>query len=317
MQEIERSSASELDGLPDPDRQETQEIIDEIGQEEEKQQSEKQPEPEPKPEKKEGEETEEGKSEEEKTEQQSRKEPGLMPKWVHERAKDEYEKTISDLRKALDDSSKDTGPSSTDTPPTPEQQSDLKQKVEKMAETLAKKHQGISKELIQDLAQSLVDLNIKPAEIPQEIQEKLKAVDEFKAAQEVLAEEQAFNAAFDKEVIPLIKAEYGDLPEDTISEIRKAMMEKAYSDEYGKTPYTVIYKGLDDFRGFKRTPAASGEQGRGGFERSGDENGNADTQAEFFDNATDEDIEKMDPETFEKYTRHMEQKETGGRVRGE
>lgn len=89
-------------------------------------------------------------------------------------------------------------------------------------------------------------------------------------------------------------------------------MEKAYSDEFAKTPYSVIYKGLDEFRGFKRAPARSAEPSRGGHERAGGDAPEGEDQT--FDNATEEDIEKMDPATFERYSRYMEKKETG-RVR--
>lgn len=322
MEETHKSTASELDGLPDVDRKETEEILAEIEKDEKP--SDQKPPEEQKPEKKpeDGKPADEQKPPEKKPEERKpsderkpspeRKQPGLMPRYAHEIAMKDKDKSISDLTAEVERLKAGKGPSSEEVR-TPEQANDLKSKVEKMAQTLSEKHTGVSKELIQDLAQSMVDLGITSAgELPKAVQEQLKAVDAFTAAQEIQAEEQAFRSAFDEHIIPLIKQEYGDLPEDTISEIRKVMMEKAYSDEFAKTPYSVIYKGLDEFRGFKRTPAKSAEASRGGHERAGDAAPEGDDSE--FENVTDEDIEKMDPATFDRYTAFQERKETG-RVR--
>lgn len=313
MEETHKSTASELDGMPDVDRKETEEILAEI-EKDEKPNDQKSPE-EQKPEEEKKEETPEKKPEEKKPEErkpaEGKRTPGLMPRYVHEIAVKEKDQTISDLQKTIDDLKAGKGPESKEDPKTPEQQNDLKGKVATMAEKLAEKHKGVSKELIQDLAESLVDLGLKPAEIPKEITDKLKKVDEWSAQQEVQAEESAFNAAFDKEVVPLIEAEYGKLPEDTISEIRKLAMEKAYTDEFGKTPLSVIYKGLDEFRSFKRTPARSAEPSRGGHERAAADAPEGDDAT--FENATEEDIEKMDPATFDRYTAWAEAREKANR----
>lgn len=318
---IERSTASELDGLPDVDRKETEDIIEEIAKEEGKQEgdapdkkeTEKEPEPkkddEPadkKQEEKDGKGKEDpdlkdGKDSKDKT---TGKTPKFIPSWVHERAKDGYEKTIAGLKTALEDASKEKGPSSEKKDTDPEQQAALEEDVKRIAE----EHKLDAK-----LVKSLVDLGMKyGGKLPADIQEKLKEVDNLRATAEVQAEESAFNASFDKDVLPLIKAEYGDLDADTIEVIRNKVMEKAYSEEYGKTPITVLFKGLDEFRSFKRTTKKSAEPSRGGQERAGDTAPEGDDSE--FENVTEEDIDKMDSATFDRYTAFAEKKETG-RVR--
>ena len=303
--------------MSDPAKAETQEIIDEISEEEGKQEGDQpsdQPAPaddgkkdpdnkqDPKPEPG----KEEGKGEEGKPadQQPAKRTPGLMPKWVHERAKSDYEGKISDLTTALEEATKgkQEGQSS-DTAPSEEQQKALEQEVSKVAE-----EHGLKPELVK----SLVELGMKfGGKLPAEVQEKLKAVDDFKAAQEVAAEESAFQASFDKDIVPLIKAEYGeDLDPDTIQKIRTELMEKAYSDEFANTPLGVLYKGHDSFRGFTRTAKKSAEPSRGGEGRSDSPaDGDGANEDEEFANVTDEDIDKMDTATFDRYTKWAEASE--------
>jgi hypothetical protein len=308
MTEINRSTASELDGLSDPARQETEEILNEIEQEENKELDKKPPEDgKPKPEDKKEEtpdkKPEDGKPEDERTPKKpdtepERKSSSLMPSYVHKIAMEKKEAEISDLKKKVDELSKGVIPKSEERPVTAEQEADLEKEVTRLAE---------EHKLDPKLVKGLLDLGMKyGGKLPPEVTAKLAQVDKITQESEVLAEETAYNAAFDKHVLPLIKAEYGDLPEDTIQAIREKMKEKAYSADYAKTPYSVIYKGVDDFRSYKRPPAKSAESGEGGDETGGEGDG-----ASEFENVTDADIDRMDSATFDRYTAHMEKKERG------
>lgn len=298
------SEASQLDGLPDAQRAETKEILDEIARDEAPADT-TPPAPKPADDKK----PDEAKPEEKKPDQEtpkppeSVKRPRLMPAWAHEAAKNNWEKREGELLKELETLKAGKGPESKDTQPTPEQQETLERDIDE----LVKAHPGISKEL----AKSLVELGMKHGgKIPADITEKLKEVDSFRAQREAQAEEQAYNAAFDKEVLPLIKAEFGEsVAQDTIQEIRSKMLELAYSDNFAQTPLPVIFKGVDEFRTFKRPPAASAERSQGGAERQAGAEGD-DSE---FTSVTDEDIEKMDSKTFDRYTTWAEKNEKAKR----
>lgn len=322
MLENENSSASDLDGLPAIEREETEEILNEIEGEEKnidpapaegddpELTKDKKPE-EGKP--AEGDEPEEGKdkeSEEGKEPVVSKKEgkkPGLMPTWVHERAKADSDKKIEDLTEALRVATTDKSPSSDDKSTTPAEQASLEEGINKVAE---------EHKLSPELVKSLVELGMKHGgKLPADIQEKLANVDNLQAVAEATAEESAFNSAFDVKVLPLIKEEYGDLEEDTISEIRKTMMEQAYGGAFSAdTPYSVIYKGVDAFREFKRTPASSAENSRGGTENTPSEGAEGADEDGEFGEVTEADIDAMSGETFDRYTKWAEGAEKKGNL---
>lgn len=315
-EEISRSEASELDGLPDADRKETQEIIDEIGKDEKTNADE--------PTGKEAEDAaaakakadadaaaiaagKDGKSDEGKVEP-PRKSAKLVPAWVLERAKDESAKKIQELTEALNlaKAGRDTDAGKTEAP-NANQVKELEDEIAKVAE---------EHKLDPKLVKSLIDLGMKHGgKLPQEITEKLATIDAYKASTEVQAEEQAFKSAFDEHVIPLIKKEFGDkVAPDTIEAIRDLMKEKAYTEEFKGTPYSVIYKGVDDFRKFSRTTAKSAEGSRGGAHAAGEDGeGAAQSAEEEFGNVTDADIDKMDGPTFDRYSAYQQGRERNRR----
>lgn len=308
MVENNRSEASELDGLPDADRKETQEIISEIEKEDKNNPDQPPAKPDaPKPEApnkpEEGKEKKEEPKPGEEPKPSPRKPVKLMPSWVHESAMSQKDKTIGELTQKVEDLQKGKGPESSKIPPTPAQQASLESEVAKIAQEHSLKP---------ELVKSLVDLGMKfGGKIPDEIREKLQKVDAFTEQAEVQAEEQAYNSAFDKEILPLIKKEYGDkVGEDTILEIREKLKEHAYSEEYKATPYAVIYKGIDAFRGYSRPPANSAEPSRGGFHNAPGQGPDADSDE--FAAVTDDDIDRMDTATFERYTLWAEKNEKRG-----
>lgn len=308
--ENDRSTASELDGMPDVDRKETQDILAEIEKDEKPvDQKPIEQKPEPKPEEKPADDSAR-KPDEQAPDEKKHRTPGLMPRYVHEIALKDKDTLITKLQQEVEALKSGKGPQSEDKPKTPEEQKDLTERIQTMASKLSEKHQGISKELIADLAMSLVETGItSTANLPKDVQDKLKQVDQWSAEKQVQAEEAAFRTDFEKVVLPLVKSEYGDLPDDTISAIRELMMQKAYDENLGKTPLDVLYKGLEEFRAFKRLPSRSAEPTRGGQERTGDGVDNDDSTR--FENATESDIDKMSPEEFDRYTKWAEDRERG------
>ncbi|MEI9893790.1 MAG: hypothetical protein WDN28_07775 [Chthoniobacter sp.] len=86
--------------------------------------------------------------------------------------------------------------------------------------------------------------------MPAEITEALADLKKAREEQGVQAEMAKFAADFDRDVLPALKAEYGDdVPASVIESVKEQLKEAAYSKpEYQKTPFKVIYKGDDAFR---------------------------------------------------------------------
>lgn len=252
-----------LNGLPQGEREETKEILDEIegeaskapekpedskpedqkpGKEGEEEEG-KDPKPEDKP--KEGEEGDEAKKPAE------RREMKTIPAWKKAVADKKNGKLIADLEKQLAEA-KGQNPEGDETEEAPKAAPDSS-KVKEIAE----KH-NIPEELAKDLIEAAVS-QTGPGITP-ELQERLDAVDELRNKSELEAEYVQYNADFESSIVPLIKEEYGeDVSPGTISEIREQLKELAYSTEYAKVPYEVIYKGRAEFRGLVPPPKKGAE----------------------------------------------------------
>lgn len=308
---------SGINNLPEKEKEETQEIIDEIKKEEEpekdpadkdldKPKEEEEPEDKPKDEnpkdEDEGKDPDEGKDEADKDKKEDKKEPPrskskLLPNWIHEKAIREKNEEIDSLSKTIEELKS----SNNDKPNEEISESDkdsLKAEIEEKFK---------DKDLDPEIIESIVKIAIeRGGKLPAEVQDKLKVIDDIREKSEIEAEETAFNSNFEEFVVPLIKAEYGeDISKDTIDVIREKTKEIAYTEEYKQTPYGVIYKGVDDFRKFER-PKAGSESGKGGMNNS---DTGKETDEMDFSNVSEEDIDKMDGPTFDKFSEWQEDQE--------
>lgn len=150
-----------------------------------------------------------------------------------------------------------------------------------------------------------VDAYLKDkTQIPPEIMEKLKVVDDLKNQHEIALEEINFSNDFDKIVLPAIKAEYGDdVPAEKIAEIKAKLKEVAYTNEYAKVPYDEIYSGKKDFRNLytPKKRSAEGVHGSNLDLKSG--------KKVFDTELTTEEYNKLPPEDQQQYEDTMANKE--------
>lgn len=299
-QNNEHSQGAEeaLNGLPDKEREETQNILDEIAAEAPKDgKPEEKPKEEAKP--KEGEEAKpkenDGKPDEnnQNNKPEARREVKLMPSWLHERAKADWEKREKDLTGKIEELSK--GATKTeDGAVVPSE--DLDKEVDALAEEL---------NLDSKVVKRIVDLASKRGGVPPELLQKLDEVERFRQAEAIKTEAIQFNQDFDKIVLPLIKAEYGDdVSADIIEGIRDKTREIAYTPEYSKVPYSTIYKGDDQFREVISEKKKGAEGSRGGHTQEasavdGEQIDLASPQA-------DDVIKKMSDAQFDQYEKNME-----------
>lgn len=296
--------ADALAGLPEAARKETQEILDEIAGDAPKGETPDADKPGDAPKLPEGDKPKEAPKDDSQGKPEARREVKLMPAWLHERAKADWEKREAELRTEIE-RAKGTPTDNGQTPETPKDQNDLAKK----AEALAEKH-GITVELAQDL----VSLAAQQAgQLPPEIVEKLAAVDEYRNTQAIAAETAAFNTDFDTQILPLIRAEYGsDVSPAVIEQVREGLKEKAYTPEYAKVPYTTIYKGEDVFRGIVATPKKGAEGARGGSTQAADLSATGD-QIDLTKPLSDEQIRGLSDAQFDTYIKNMEQFEKSAR----
>lgn len=292
--------------MPAKDREETGKILDEIEQEqkpeEEKPEAPAKPEADkPKPEEEGKPKPEAGKEEDGKKEPpkpEGRREVKLMPAWLHERSKSDWEKREKELIDALAIAKGQQNGKGDEEKPAPKGE-----ELEQKAAALAEKH-GITVELAKDL----VELAAQQGKLPADIVEKLKDVDTFREQQAVIAETTQFNADFDAQILPLIKAEYGnEVPQATIDGIRDSLKELAYTPEYAKVPYTTLYKGEDKFRGVIPPLKKGAENSKGGS--VGAEDGAKGDELDLTKPLTDEQVKGLSGKDFDTYCQNMEKYE--------
>lgn len=291
-----------LNGLPAKELAETKEILGELETEAApKPGDEKKPDASLEPKKPEEEKPGEAKAEDGKKPEgddgkkpEQRREVKLMPAWLHERAKADHEKREKELLAEID------ALKGTSKPEDKTKNENLD--TSKEAEVLAEKH-GITVELAQDMIAIASRNNGK---LPEGLEEKLKVVDDMRNSAIVTAEATAFNADFDRIVLPLIKAEYGDnVPASVIDQVREDMKAKAYTPEYAKVPYTTIYKGEDQFRGVVAPEKKGAEGGRGGSSAQQEISGRADA-IDLTAPLNDDVLKTLTDEQFAIYEKNME-----------
>lgn len=309
----EEANGDALDGLPVNERKETEEILSEIDAEAGKKEGD-----EPDDEAKKAEETrraglsqeerdaedaaaeaaKEGKPEEKKSEEAVKPEarrnaPKLMPTYVHKVAEKTWQKEKGELLQQIEDLSKDN------TPKGEELDEAAKAAKDEKIKAFAEKH-GHDEEFVRELLDIAGENDGK---LPEKVVEGLKKAQMVSTERELEIEEANFSSDFDRVVLPLIKAEYGDdAPSSLISDIKEDLKVLAYSEEYAKVPYAVIFKGQDEFRGLIPEKNKGAEGSRGGTSESV-----VDTEKpDLTQPLPDEVIKTLSDDDFDEYSKNME-----------
>lgn len=303
---------SEIESLPQKDREETKQILDEIGKANAPKSTEK-VETTQKPEKVEDKPTtDDGKKAADVTpkEEPKRREkvvPAWMLKIANQRQEDK-DKTIAELNRKLEeaqkgkDTSKATKSSETDVILNTDGKS-LEEEAQEYAE-----QEGISLRLAKDLitAKRLAEIShTKTGDIDFYKDSIRKQQEEDANARE----EQLFERDFEKDIVPLIKKEYGDdVPASTIKQIKDDIKAKAYTEEFAKVPYTMIYKGDDGFRSLVPTPKKPVEGARtvAISEKKVD---SQDTGKDLSQPLSDEEVKNLSDAEFDTYSKNMERRQ--------
>lgn len=295
----QKQTAEGLENLPQAERDETQKILDEIETEKAQAPTDPKPTEEVKPVEPKKEPVVEPKPEEKKLEDikpEPRRDTKLIPAWQLEIERDKTAKREKDLLEQIETLKGPAGKKPEDTVASPE---DFAKRVSALVDD-----EGISETLAKRMIE-LEDIAKNGVKIPKEITEAIEGMKQAKDAASIVAETAQFNQDFDKQILPLIKAEYGDdTKPEIIERIREDLKAKAYSTEYSKVPYTTIYKGEDQFRGVIAEKKKGAEGARGGS-TAAQENAGGD-QIDLAKPLSDEVVASLSNADFEKYCKNME-----------
>lgn len=295
-----------LENLPENQRKETQEILDEIekgGKPSEANGDEPAPKPEEKPKEEEKKEEKPDAKPEEKKEKSDRRPVKLIPAHVHYTARDQWQKKEKELTDEISRLSSSKPPAKENDTHDGKSKSDT---VDEDVENLKRKweEKGYDPELIGDL---VAQAKKNQGTLPAEISEKLADIDRIKSEREAEVEEVHFSSDFDKIVLPLIKAEYGDdVPSQVIADIKEDLKGLAYDEKYAEVNYDVLYKGHDQFRGVIPPSKKGAEGSRGGTESDTSVSGE---KIDLTQPQSDEVIKKMTDAEFDTYSMNMQKRE--------
>jgi len=199
---------------------------------------------------------EEVEEEKETEEEKPNRIPNMMPAFKHKIAEKNWSKRETELLGEIETLKNKP----TETPiQEAEANKDMDSKIAELAE-----EKGVDAELIKKII-SLVPKQ----ETPLEIKDALDSMKDLKAQQETVKADNQFNQEFSS-IEPLIKTEYPDISEGDLSKLKQQLKDTAFTEEYAKTPLSVIYKGLDGFRGAVMTKKKSAESSRSGQNRASD-----------------------------------------------
>ena len=251
---------------PEPEKKE-----EEAGEEE--------PEKEPDKEKAEGE--PEGEEPEEEPEDKSKRTPRLMEMWKHNIAEKNWGKEKAKLESTITELSEEIKRKSS-----PERSQAIKDIAEKS---------GLDSEVVEEV--------VKLAESGQvALKKELDTLrNEIKDSREKALwaeEDKKFEQDFEKNIAPILKTD--NIPAENLPRLKKLLKTLSFTEEYAKSPLSVIYRGVEDFQQF--LPGAkrkSGEESRGGIRGKEGE----------------VDIMKMSNEEFEAYMKKQKDEEGGFQIR--
>lgn len=213
-----------------------------------------------------------------------------MAVWEHEVAvkkmRQEHETAMESLQSSLKKSADQKAPQDgrSDFEISPEDE-----RVKKVAEKWEAKP-----EFIADLMNT-----IGSPKLPKDITDKLAILEKLQSKAQEDGDNAAYSSEFAKDVEPLIKAEYPNASPEHIKAIKERIQGVAFTEDYARTPLSVIYKGLDEFRGMVKPEKSTAEKGGGG-ERGGQEID--------FDSMSEDEASKLDDDSFERFLAHKRKK---------
>lgn len=218
--------------------------------------------------------------------------PKLMPVYVHKVAENKWQQDREKLLSSIEDLTK------TNSSKEGETQEAKDARLAKI-KAVADKH-GYEPAFVEDI---LAIATENGGKLPPEVEQGLRKAHGLSAERDLEMETANYSADFDRVILPIIKAEYGDdVPKNVISDIKEDLKGLAYSEEYAKVPYEVIYRGNAEFRGLVPAKQKGGESSRGGSNVESDATGKPDLTKPI----SDTQLKTLSDADFDTYAKNME-----------
>jgi small-conductance mechanosensitive channel len=217
------------------------------------------------------------------------KEPSLMPAWEHKVAQKQWEKEREQLTQELE--ALRANPSQANREAVRETAGNLKD--------LARQY-GL--ELDDNQERFFSDLLAKA--VPQDLTQKLTALEQDR---QIAFLETQYDAEWSKEVEPLLKSQFGEVPADKLAEIKQSLHNLAFSETYAKVPLKKVFLAEQGMFNLGHTHAKQTVDAS--------KSGKARSMHIDYERVTESDFEKMAPEEAEKYTEWLIAKEGGRKWR--
>ena len=180
-----------------------------------------------------------------------------------------------------------------DTPsPKPEESPEIKALADEM---------GIEPTAVLKLV-GIVQKGLK-TDLPADVKQKLDKIGEIEQERQDNFEEAEYSKEFERDVLPLVKAEYPDISTDALSTIRQKLHDLAFTEDYSKVALKMLYRGEDSFRSLYRPKKETTEPGRGGSDRN--------AEVKDWENLSEDDVAQLSEKDFEEYSDFMAKRERG------
>lgn len=204
------------------------------------------------------------------------KEPALMPAWQHKVAEKKWTEEREQLIQELE--ALRANPTQANREAVAETASNLRDLAREHGLELDEKQESFFKSL---LAQA----------VPQDLTNKLNALEQDR---QVAFLETQYEQEFSNEVEPLLKERYGEVSASKLAELKKSLHDLAFTETYAKVPLKKVFLAEQDtFKVEPVTRKTSMDTTKSGKSRAVEVD---------YSNMTEDQVEKLSPEEFEKYS---------------
>lgn len=172
----------------------------------------------------------------------SPKEPTLIPAWKAKIAEDRLAKENEALKQQLE---------ALQNNPTPENKQEVQDRMDDIRAIA--EAEGLQLDDAQERFFNKLAATLTQKAVPQDL---LKNVEAFQQHQQIAQLEAEYNQEFTRDIVPLVKEKYGDLPEKELATLSKKLHDLAFTDTYAKVPLKKVFLAESD--DLKITPPKDG-----------------------------------------------------------
>lgn len=155
------------------------------------------------------------------------KEPTLIPAWKAKITEERLAKENETLRQQIEALQRN---------PTQENRQEVQQSIADIRQLA--QEEGLELDERQERFFNKLYGELTKNAVPQDL---IKNVEAFQQHQQIAQLEQEYNNEFSNDVLPLIKEQYGELPEKELATLRQKLHDTAFTEAYAKVPLKEIF----------------------------------------------------------------------------